>query len=349
MNVIKINNNTLNINDWNNYINKKKIILIDKLDDNNILDSSQDSFNFNTILKSIVKINIFNIYYITFMKLKFLETSFIPSEVLLNIIEIYSDVQMYNILNEKTKIKTNTNTNITNTTNTNDTYKYIKTLKFIINMIIDFIVKAEVSLNIQCLLITYFIDKITNINTTTTNILQNDNNLKPKIFKLFNKSNTSLCNNIKSSSIILLFFKLINKLNITNSYDNNNYDDEIINLLQETKDNNLNNYINKHKNINKKTKIYLDSFILEITKYFNIEQTNNYIYLDIHTICSKYILNNIELMFNNFENIFSVLEAHLLKSININEKLKIKLVHLRNFIINLANIEIDNINKLFSI
>ena len=347
MNVIKINN-TLNINDWNNYINKKKIILIDKLDDNNnILDSSQDSFNFNTILKSIVKINIFNISYITFMKLKFLETSFIPSEVLLNIIEIYSDVEMYNILNEKTKIKNNTNT--TNTANTNDTYKYIKTLKFIINMIIDFVVKAEVSLNIQCLLITNFIDKITNINTTTTNILQNDNNLKPKIFKLFNKSNTSLCNNIKSSSIILLFFKLINKLNITNSYDNNNYDDEIINLLQETKDNNLNNYINKHKNINKKTKIYLDSFILEITKYFNIEQTNNYICLDIHTICSKYILNNIELMFNNFENIFSVLETHLLKSININEKLKIKLVHLRNFIINLANIEIDNINKLFSI
>ena len=347
MNVIKINN-TLNINDWNNYINKKKIILIDKLDDNNnILDSSQDSFNFNTILKSIVKINIFNISYITFMKLKFLETSFIPSEVLLNIIEIYSDDQMHIILNEKTKIKNNTNT--TNTANTNDTYKYIKTLKFIINMIIDFVVKAEVSLNIQCLLINNFIDKITNINTTTTNILQNDNNLKPKIFKLFNKSNTSLCNNIKSSSIILLFFKLINKLNITNSYDNNNYDDEIINLLQETKDNNLNNYINKHKNINKKTKIYLDSFILEITKYFNIEQTNNYICLDIHTICSKYILNNIELMFNNFENIFSVLETHLLKSININEKLKIKLVHLRNFIINLANIEIDNINKLFSI
>ena len=70
-------------------------------------------------------------------------------------------------------------------------------------------------------------------------------------------------------------------------------------------------------------------------------------YPDIYMICSTYILTNIELIFKNFENIFTILETHLLTSININE-VKIKnLIYLKNVIKNLADIEIDNIKKLF--
>ena len=118
-------------------------------------------------------------------------------------------------------------------------------------------------------------------------------------------------------------FKLINKLNLT-TYDTNEY----MTYLQdtnttETNNNNLLNYIKHKQYINKKTNIYLDTFILEITHYFGIDKSNdnninNYMYPDIYMICSKYILTNIELIFKNFDNIFTILETHLLKSITIN-------------------------------
>ena len=108
------------------------------------------------------------------------------------------------------------NKNTTNNTKNYETYTYIKILKLIITILINFIIQIEVLLNIQCLLITNFIDKI---NTKNTNINLNDN-FKPKIFNLFYKSNKDICNNIKSSTIILLLFKLINKLNII-TYENN--------------------------------------------------------------------------------------------------------------------------------
>ena len=100
--------------------------------------------------------------------------------------------------------------------------------------------------------------------------------------------------------------------------------------------------------------MYLDIFILEITQYFSLDNSNsiyshNMQHPDIYMICSKYILNNIELMFNNFENIFTILEEHLLKSININKNKTQKLSYLKSIIKNLADIEIENIKKLFFI
>ena len=79
-----------------------------------------------------------------------------------------------------------------------------------------------------------------------------------------------------------------------------------------------------------------------------INNTINYIInQNIYLICNKYILNNIELIFNNFEYIYTILETHLLRSININENKKVKLSYLKNVIINIVDIEIDKIKKLF--
>ena len=86
--------NILDINDWNKFIYNKKLILINEIEKNNTLDKSLDSIKFNNILKDLAKSNIFNISYIAFMTLKFLETSFIPSEIILNTIDIYNDDEM---------------------------------------------------------------------------------------------------------------------------------------------------------------------------------------------------------------------------------------------------------------
>jgi len=350
-------NNTLNLNDWNKYIYDKKLKFINDIDQSNILDTSQDSFKFNDNLKDIIKINIFNISYIAFMTFKFLETSFIPSEIILNVIKIYSEDEMYSLL-----IKNRKFLKINNNNYKLDNHKYFKNLKFIINCIIEFVIKLEVCLNIQCLLFTDFIHKIHLNSKVNNNDCNNDcnnddnsnlynNNLEPRIFKLFIKSNKNITLNVKPSSQILLFLKLINKLSL-HTYES----DDFINFLNEIKYNdelhdtsNYNIYINKKNYINKKTLLYLDHFMLDITNFFLIDKTKAFNILDnnIYNICSKYILNNVELIFNNFENIFNILELHLLKSLNIDENKTKKLSYLRNVIKNLIDVEIDNIKKLF--
>ena len=341
-------NNILTITDWNKYIYKKKLELIDTINSDNKLNNTPDSFKFNDILKNkIIKINIFNMSYVAFMMLKFLETSFIPSEIILNIINRYTDDELYRLLiiNRKIIKKTNINYKL-------ETYKYIKILKYIITIIIDFVVKIELSLNIQCLLMTHFIDKIhttntTNTTNTTTTTTTTDINLPTKsvIFKLFSSINNDFINNIKSSTLILLFLKLISKFN--NNFDETN----LLYFINEYETNNFISFINNKKSINKKTKVYLDTFMLDITKYFLIDNNIHTIYTiqttDIYAICNKYMLNNIELIFNNFENIYDILVNHLLQSINITENKKIKLSYLKNVIKNIVDIEIDKIKKFF--
>jgi hypothetical protein len=311
--------NNLTVIDWNKYIYKKKIELLDTINNTDKLNNTPDSFKFNDVLKNhIVKINIFNMTYITFMMLKFLETSFIPSEIILNVIEIYNDDELHRLLLINRKIIKNTNNNYKL-----ETYKYIKILKYIISTIIDFVVKTELALNIQCLLMTHFIDKIQNTKTTSTkkntseentneentneentneentSKFNTNSNNKSFIFRIFSNINKDIVTNIKSSTFILLFLKLVDKFNTT--YDETN----LLYFINDYYNTNFTTFINKKTNINKKTKLYLDTFMLDITKYFLIDNNNinNIINPDIYVICNNYILNNIELIFNNFENI----------------------------------------------
>lgn len=334
-------NNILTITDWNNYIYKKKLDLIDTINNDNKLNNTPDSFKFNDILKhKIIKINIFNMSYIAFMMLKFLETSFIPSEILLNIINKYNDDELYRLLIINRKIIKQTNKNYKL-----ETYKYIKILKYIITIIIDFVVKIELSLNIQCLLMTHFIDKIhTNKTTgaTTSSTTTNSTSHRSTIFTLFSSINEDVINTIKSSTLILLFLKLISKFNT--NYDETN----LLYFINEHESHNFTSFINNKKTINKKTKLYLDYFMLDITNYFLIENSIYSIHTTtIYSICNKYMLNTIELIFNSFENIYDILANHLLQSININEHKKIKLTYLKNVIKNIVDIEIVKIKKLF--
>jgi len=348
-------NNLLNIDDWDNYIYKKKQDLINEIKKNNILDNSNSTLIFNDILKDVIKINIFNISYIAFMLLKFLETTFIPSYLILNVINVYSNGKMYDIIVKK-KIEISKLNEYNKKNNKElikiDSYKYLNSLKIIINIIIDFVVKTEVYLNINCLLMVHFIDKINNKHNkyNNNNNDYNDYNLnnsinKPKLFNLFTRTHKQITTHIKSSTLILIFLKFIKKI------DNDKFTNDIlINYINDNKynmNNSYKTYMNNKKDNNKKTNEYLDIFMIEITKY--LEDT---IYINtpnVYSICSNYIINNIELMFNNFENIYSILETYLLTSVTINKEKENKLFNLKTVIKNLCNLEFDNVKKLFKI
>jgi hypothetical protein len=349
-------NNLLNIDDWDNYIYKKKQDLINEIKKNNILDNSNSTLIFNDILKDVIKINIFNISYIAFMLLKFLETTFIPSYLILNVINVYSNGKMYDIIVKK-KIEISKLNEYNKKNNKElikiDSYKYLNSLKIIINIIIDFVVKTEVYLNINCLLMVHFIDKINNKHNKYNNNNNNDYNdynlnnsiNKPKLFNLFTRTHKQITTHIKSSTLILIFLKFIKKI------DNDKFTNDIlINYINDNKynmNNSYKTYMNNKKDNNKKTNEYLDIFMIEITKY--LEDT---IYINtpnVYSICSNYIINNIELMFNNFENIYSILETYLLTSVTINKEKENKLFNLKTVIKNLCNLEFDNVKKLFKI
>ena len=349
-------NNLLNIDDWDNYIYKKKQDLINEIKKNNILDNSNSTLIFNDILKDVIKINIFNISYIAFMLLKFLETTFIPSYLILNVINVYSNGKMYDIIVKK-KIEISKLNEYNKKNNKElikiDSYKYLNSLKIIINIIIDFVVKTEVYLNINCLLMVHFIDKINNKHNKYNNNNNNDYNdynlnnsiNKPKLFNLFTRTHKQIITHIKSSTLILIFLKFIKKI------DNDKFTNDIlINYINDNKyymNNSYKTYMNNKKDNNKKTNEYLDIFMIEITKY--LEDT---IYINtpnVYSICSNYIINNIELMFNNFENIYSILETYLLTSVTINKEKENKLFNLKTVIKNLCNLEFDNVKKLFKI
>ena len=361
------------INKWNNYIYNKKIELIDDIENsNNTLDTSKSSTIFNEILKDIININIFNISYISFMLLKFLETSFIPTEIILNVINIYSDAKLCEIIiSQRIEINKQNEHNRLNNKPIKmiDTIKYVNVLKLIINILVEFVVKTELCLNLKCLLMLHFIEKYNtnnniknNTNTKNNNNTKNNSNNnvdKPKVFNLFIKPHKLAITHIKSSTLILLFLKLIRKIGIE-KYDSTvliNYIDNI-NNKNDNENNNISHnyieYVNKKIKINKKTKEYLDTFMIDITNYLDnyntLNNTNNKpIPFSIYKICSDYIINNSELIISYFKNIYFILEQHLLNSNTITKEKKQKLYYLKNVVKNLCDIEYDNVKKLFNI
>ena len=383
-----MNKTLFDITKWDNYIYTKKLELIDDIEQSNtILDKSISSTIFNDILKDIININIFNISYISFMLLKFLESSFIPTEIILNVINIYSDDKLYEIIIkqqiEMTK-KNDYNRQNNKTIEIVDTINYINILKFILNIIIEFVVKTELCLNLKCLLMLHFIEKYnTKINKNSkinTKINTKINIDKPKVFNLFIRPHKIATTHIKSSTLILLFLKLIRKIGIekydntlfinyienkTNSNNNNetshsnNENCNNVNCNNETSNisNNYVEYVTNKLKINKKTKEYLDTFMIEITNYLDNNKTTTTLStsptlptpISIYTICSNYIINNSNSLFNYFENIYFILEQHLLNSNTITKEKKQKLYYLKNVIKNLCSIEADNIKKLFNI
>ena len=374
-----MNETLFDITKWDNYIYTKKLELIDDIEQSNtILDKSISSTIFNDILKDIININIFNISYISFMLLKFLELSFIPTEIILNVINIYSDDKLYEIIIkqqiEMTK-KNDYNRQNNKTIEIVDTINYINILKFILNIIIEFVVKTELCLNLKCLLMLHFIEKYNTKFNNNTKINTKINIYKPKVFNLFIRPHKIATTHIKSSTLILLFLKLIRKIGIE-KYDNTLFINYIENKTNSNNENcnnettNISNnyveYVTNKLKINKKTKEYLDTFMIEITNYLDNNKTTTTLStsptlptlptlhtlptpISIYTICSNYIINNSNSLFNYFENIYFILEQHLLNSNTITKEKKQKLYYLKNVIKNLCSIEADNIKKLFNI
>jgi len=322
------NLNTLNLNEWQKYIDNKKNNILDQIDKSNMLDNSIENKKFIEILKSIINCKIFNVSQFTFLSIKLLITyGFIDPQILLDIL--------------------NNNINVNNSDNINNNNNPEPNLKNILKIIIEFIVKIEISLNYNCILIIHFLNKINN----GTN---NNKNETPDVFNIFSKIDNDITNSIKSSTIILLFLKFIIKLE---KYENINKNQHIINnIIKFNDNNNTNNSItNINYNVKKSTiltlkiKMYLDTFMSNINNYFlNTNKTNT----NIYSICIEYIICIVETLYNEFNYLFDILELCIIlnfknNNINFTDNKKKELENIKNEIKHLINNEINICKELF--
>ena len=323
--------------EWQKYIDYKKTQILEQIDNTNNLDNSQNNKSFIEILKSIINFKIFNVSKFTFLALKLLETShFIDSNIIINIIKntvLIQPIQPIPPILSIPPIQPIHQTNIIN----------------IIKIIIDLVVQVEISLNYHCILIIHFINKV--------KLKHKSIHLQPKIFNIFNKIDNDISQLIKPSTIILLFLKFVKKLGgiqVTNN--TNNMLDNIVNFINNNSSIACTKFnIQKSSEINLKMKMYLDTFMININKYFiNNSLDNHSLENNIYLICIEYIISIVELLYNNFNYLFNVLELCIIanynyKKIDFTEDKKQDLEEIKNNIRILINDEINICKNLFKI
>ena len=311
--------------EWQTHIEYKKKQILEQIDNKNNLDNSIDNKKFIEILKLIINFKIFNVTKFTFLSIKLLVNSF--SE---NCNKTYKEILELN----EPLIPSQTEINIIN----------------IIKIIIDFVVQVEISLNYHCILIIHFINKANETTKTkeTTNL--KSSHLQPKIFNIFDKIANNISQSIKPSTIILLFLKFVRKLGGIQVTNDTNMLDNIITFINNNSLITCTQFnIKKSLETNLKIKMYLDTFIININKYFeNTSLDNN----NIYSICIEYIISIVELLYSNFNNLFNILELCIIanynyKKIDFTEDKKQELEQIKSDIKDLINDEIKNCKDLF--
>ena len=320
----------LNLLKWQLHLEDKKTHILYIIDNSNYLDNSKDNLQFIKIIKSIIDCKIFDISRVSYLAIKILECSFIKPQIIFNAMQ-----------------QTETNNLETNNLETNNLET--NNLETIIMLFIDMIIHIEIMLNLHCILIIHFLSKVGyNIKK---NYKQNYNSNIINIFNKFDTLDTldtlDTQNTIKQSTILLLLLKFINKLgsqykfnslDTQNANANNNVNSNTLFLYNlqhlihkintdtdtetktETETTSINNItINKILKADSiKAKMHLDTFMLYINKYYILEnnnistEINCIIYNEISKVCITYIFSLIDLLFNQFDKLFDILEQYII-------------------------------------
>lgn len=289
----------LNYKEWNEYIERMKINIVNELQDKTYMANEEENLRFIKIMKNIVNTNILNLSNIGYLFLKFLDNTYIDNYIILNCIEVIS-IEKYFIQSKETD-------------------EYIDSLQTLINIIPDLVIKLEFTFNLHFLILLYFLKK------------EKNNNVSRYINKHTSNLNTILNNlnlQLKGSTIILLLFKLIHNVANLQVYIDKSNEFIIENVIyieqvhNKFKDNNLllDEFIVNISNTNN-TDLFVicNKYILDMAKIFFQEMRNIFNYIIEYLLKSKNndimknenlkslerTINNI--LDNNFDNISRVI------------------------------------------
>ena len=321
---------TLSYEIWQSHIDKQKLNLITNISSSNYLENTTENLQFISIIKGLVNCNLFNVSNIAFSLLKLLENTYIDSNILCESISI-----------NKRELNNNNNT-------------YLDTLKKYLNLIIYNVVYIELSININLIIIINYLQKLNKSKDKTkdkTNITT-----IPKAFHIFEKINNDATNNIKPSSLILLFLKLIRKLG---KFHMNSLENNSSNIIKTNTIYKNNTYTKHTKETSNNLKYALDKFIVNINNFYESKDYKDMILecpLDtslnitqslIKNICQNHIAFIVKILFNEINTLFDILIIHLKTSKTITEEKKLNLEEIKDNISNMISNDIEKIkNKL---
>jgi hypothetical protein len=260
-------------NSWQKYIDIKKKHFIDNTQTKNIFNKSPDNEKFKTILQNIMNINLFDL-----SRILYIGVSFLDKFIKLNI---------FNILNKYTNCYGDFDISLATYT------KHDIIIEKYLEILTDFTLQIEFTLNYHFLLLIYHLKKYTKHNKYNINKLQSS--ITYKYYRIV----TELESNVQISSLLLLFLQVI--VNTSNTFENyyssNSEDDTIENY----------NYIKTQFDLSKeqnKINQLLDNFIISII------DSND---LSLFDSCINYIIDLMVICYKKFEKVFEIFINNILK------------------------------------
>jgi hypothetical protein len=260
-------------NSWQKYIDIKKKHFIDNTQTKNIFNKSPDNEKFKTILQNIMNINLFDL-----SRILYIGVSFLDKFIKLNI---------FNILNKYTNCYGDFDISLATYT------KHDIIIEKYLEILTDFTLQIEFTLNYHFLLLIYHLKKYTKHNKYNINKLQSS--ITYKYYRIV----TELESNVQISSLLLLFLQVI--VNTSNTFENyyssNSEDDTIENY----------NYIKTQFDLSKeqnKINQLLDNFIISII------DSND---LSLFDSCINYIIDLMVICYKKFEKVFDLFINNILK------------------------------------
>lgn len=299
--------------EWSHIQNIKKDNKITEIDCHLAIQNSKEDYIFNSIIKKLIRINIFDLSRISYLVILFLSP--------------YIDHHLKAILKE------------TLNDGEKDTYDLPpldKTIRSIINLVLNQLITIELFLNINVFILylnLYKHYKLTQRGISSNNIF---------LFKI-SQLVENITNKIPNSALSLLIMKTINKLGKlhTNYFDN----DVLVNLEKEHLDSKMNEIVN----YSHKTNELLDDFIIKIIGLCDsagdsTDGLDNFIRIWNTSMAHMVSItrNGIQL----FKIGLDILIIHLAKE---QPDLKSKASYISNSIMNFLEMEIDLLDTKLSI
>jgi hypothetical protein len=305
----------ISFEEWSHIQNTKKARSISAIENLLIIQSSKEHEVFNTAIKKLVRMNIFDLSRISYLAILFLSP--------------YLDPHLKEVLNYDEDVSTS----IINRIYKIDGHDYLppldKTISHIINIIINQIITMELFLNIHVFILylnltNHFKPDINTPDINTTIGIGHENLIVFKIASLIN----TITSKITKSTLSLLIMKTINRLGRLNSSSIlskeqfANLEDEMVPKMQEI----LNNTRTNHE--------LLDNFIITILKMCDCQQSIDVIWNTCKNHLVSVMQNGIQLFKMSLDLLISLLAKE-------QPELQSKGSNISNSIMNFLEAELD--------
>jgi hypothetical protein len=322
--------------EWSHIQNVKKERRITEIESLLVIQNSKEDDIFNTIIKKLIRINIFDLSRISYLVILFLSP--------------YIDPHLKEILNYDEDVSTS----ILNRIYENEKHDYLppldKTIGNIINLVLNQLINLELFLNINILILYLNLHNRYKTRAKTDSRITLNNKFLFKISQLVE----IITNKIPNSTLSLLIMKTINKLG---KIHNNYFDTNIMaNLEKEYLDSKMTEITNNSRKNNE----LLDDFIVRMISVFDSvsesventasvgsndgNETDNFII--IWNTCRTHMVGVVRNGIQLFKIGLDILILHLVKE---QPDLKSKASCICNSIMNFLEMEVDLLDTRISI